>query len=77
MEKYSPSNGFLVGCRETKEILLVEGPDQFFATLISETYQNKGKETTIYSDCLRAYNARQGNGYQHVTVNDPKIHAHT
>jgi len=70
-------------CRETKETFLEEVPDRSSATLMSKIHQNIEKGTKIYSDCLRAYNPVQDNGYQHFTVNhsynfvDLSTHAHT
>lgn len=70
-------------CRETKEVFLVEVPDRSSATLMSKIHQHIEKGTIIYSDCWRAYNAIQDNGYEHFTVNhsynfvDPSTHAHT
>jgi len=70
-------------CRETKETFLVKVPDRSFATLMSKIHQNIEKGITVYSDCWRAYNAIQDNGYQHFTVNhsynfvDSSTHAHT
>jgi transposase-like protein len=70
-------------CRETRETFIVKVPDRSAATLMPIIQQKIRPGTTIISDCWRAYNDVQNQGYVHQRVNhrynfvDPATGAHT
>lgn len=69
--------------RDSKEIFVVPAPDRSAATLLSAIKMNILPGTTIMSDCWKAYNCLDMEGFQHLTVNhsynfvDPDTGAHT
>lgn len=69
--------------RVSKEIFLVPVPERNATTLISVIKEFILPGSTIYSDCWKAYNNLDKEGFQHLTVNhslnfvDPDTGAHT
>jgi transposase-like protein len=53
----------------TRETFFVPVPDRSAATLIPIIEDNILKDTTVISDCWKAYNTVGSKGYQHLTVN--------
>ncbi|RLU25123.1 hypothetical protein DMN91_003215 [Ooceraea biroi] len=69
--------------RESKELFVIAVPDKSTATLLSVIKTNVLPGTTIMSDCWKAYNCLDTEGFQHLTVNhnynfvDPDTGTHT
>ena len=72
-------------CRETKDTFLAPCPDnkRDAPTLIDIIERHVNKDTTIITDCWRAYDGLMQQGWHHLTVNhqynfvDPETQAHT
>jgi len=69
--------------RESKKLFIECVPDRSAETLLAIIKKWIKPGTTIMSDCWKAYNCLQSEGYQHLTVNhsynfvDPDTKAHT
>ena len=70
-------------CRETRESFMVPVPDRTGDTLLAIIRENIEPGITIISDCWRAYDCLESEGYKHLKVNhslnfvDPDTGAHT
>ncbi|KAK3873925.1 hypothetical protein Pcinc_021103 [Petrolisthes cinctipes] len=70
-------------CRQTRAVFLVPVEKRDRETLLNVIKERVEPGTTIISDCWRAYNCLEEEGYRHLTVNhsinfvDPNTHAHT
>lgn len=69
--------------RDSKELFVIPVPDRTSDTLLNAIKANVLPGTTIISDCWKAYNCLDEEGFQHLTVNhsynfvDPDTGAHT
>lgn len=69
--------------RGSRNFFLVPVPDRSSKTLVKIIKENIKDGTTIYSDCWKAYDRLDEDGFQHLTVNhshnfvDPDSGAHT
>ena len=70
-------------CHETRELFMVPMPTRDRDTLLSIIKEKILPGTTIISDCWKAYNCLEADGYKHFKVNhsvnfvDPDTHFHT
>ncbi|XP_068237611.1 uncharacterized protein [Palaemon carinicauda] len=70
-------------CRETRDLFFVPVQDRSAETLLAIIRQYIAEGTTVISDCWKAYNCLEKEGYKHLTVNhsvnfvDPVTGAHT
>ncbi|XP_068233875.1 uncharacterized protein, partial [Palaemon carinicauda] len=70
-------------CRETRDLFFVPVQDRSAETLLAIICQYIAEGTTVISDCWKAYNCLEKEGYKHPTVNhsvnfvDPVTGAHT
>ena len=70
-------------CRETRDVFFVPVEDRTSDTLLGVIQEYIAEGTTIISDCWKAYNCLEQEGYNHLTVNhsvnfvDPVTGAHT
>ncbi|XP_069995056.1 uncharacterized protein [Penaeus vannamei] len=70
-------------CRKSRDFFLVAVETRDSLTLLNVIKERIHPGTTVISDCWKAYNCLEKEGYQHLTVNhsynfvDPKSKAHT